>query len=121
MNYRTPLIYIYPLSAEMPNSTASDFDGSLSNEPKRIEDTIGSNDDGNSSVNELPTTSPTRSLPVGQLYTIVAAVSLAGFLYSLDITIIATVSYPPYTIEFLKSTISKANERISIFVLLTGA
>ncbi|KAH8692060.1 putative efflux pump antibiotic resistance protein [Talaromyces proteolyticus] len=83
----------------MPNSNTSDFDGSLSNEPKRIEGIVDGNDDGDNSMNRPAAANAPRALPAIQLYTIVAAVSLAGFLYSLDVTIITT-AIPAITTHF---------------------
>lgn len=77
----------------MPDFSTSGSNGSLNIESKRIEEEIDGKDIGDSSSSTPAAADTSQSLPVGQLFTIVAAVSLAGFLYSLDITIITTVSY----------------------------
>lgn len=77
----------------MPDFSTSDSDGSLNIESKRIEEEIDGKNIGDNSSSPPAATDTSQALPVSQLFTIVAAVSLAGFLYSLDITIITTVSY----------------------------
>lgn len=82
----------------MPESkSSSEFEGSLSNEPKRIEEGIVDVDSEKSMESPPPAAAPVapagpQPLPAVQLWTIVAAVSLAGFIYSMDVAIITTVS-----------------------------
>jgi hypothetical protein len=78
----------------MPNSTSSGFDSSVNNEPKQIEEATGSGDNGTNCMDGPAAANALQPLPLSQLWTIMGAVSLAGFLYSLDITIITTVSFP---------------------------
>ena len=76
------------------SSTSSEFEGSLSNESKRIEEGVISVKSENSVESPAPVATPAgpQPLPAVQLWTIVAAVSLAGFIYSMDVAIITTVS-----------------------------
>lgn len=83
----------------MPESnTSTEFEGSLSNEPKRIEEGVASVEseksiDSPGRAAPPPAPAGPQPLPAVQLWTIVAAVSLAGFIYSMDVAIITTVSY----------------------------
>lgn len=80
------------------SNTSTEFEGSLSNEPKRIEEGVVSVESEKSIDSPAPAAPPAapagpQPLPAVQLWTIVAAVSLAGFIYSMDVAIITTVSY----------------------------
>lgn len=76
----------------MDNSTIADADVSQADELEQAEKVTNNNsDDGR--VDEPVVSNTLVYLSGYQLYLVVLAVSLAGFLYSLDITIITTVSF----------------------------
>ncbi|KAI7973480.1 hypothetical protein EIK77_004086 [Talaromyces pinophilus] len=83
----------------MPESnTSTELEGSLSDEPKRIEEGVVGVESEKSIDSPAPAAPPaapagSQPLPAVQLWTIVAAVSLAGFIYSMDVAIITTVGY----------------------------
>ncbi|KAK9235157.1 major facilitator superfamily domain-containing protein [Lipomyces kononenkoae] len=88
----------------MPESnTSTDVEGSLSNEPKRLEEGVVDSEKTEENVVALaaPPAAPAgpQPLPAIQLWTIVAAVSLAGFIYSMDVAIITT-AIPAITTHF---------------------
>lgn len=83
----------------MSGSNASETEGSLSarDEPKQLEEGVVAESKENGAVETAPAAPPAapagpQPLPAVQLWTIVAAVSLAGFIYSMDVAIITTVS-----------------------------
>lgn len=88
----------YPTAPpKMSDSHAStDVEGSLRDEPKRLEEGTVDSEISEKTV-DAPAPPPAapvgpQPLPAVQLWTIVAAVSLAGFIYSMDVAIITTVS-----------------------------
>ncbi|EEA25772.1 conserved hypothetical protein [Talaromyces marneffei ATCC 18224] len=88
----------------MSDSHAStDVEGSLRDEPKRLEEGTVDSEISEKTV-DAPAPPPAapvgpQPLPAVQLWTIVAAVSLAGFIYSMDVAIITT-AIPAITTHF---------------------
>ncbi|KAF3391796.1 Efflux pump mlcE [Talaromyces pinophilus] len=88
----------------LESNTSTELEGSLSDEPKRIEEGVVGVESEKSIDSPAPAAPPAapagpQPLPAVQLWTIVAAVSLAGFIYSMDVAIITT-AIPAITTHF---------------------